>query len=163
MSSIKRILKNSVMSCSLLIMTLAVLASPAYAWSSSTDSPTLQGTSDYIQTNDWLGSGDTFSFQSSSYLLGTNPENAYLIQDSENITLNGIGVSLSNTGSSTYATANSATYTCTSYGNWYCGDIGYNLQQSGLIWNTTSADTTKVVIYAGVQAFYNQASLTKWD
>lgn len=164
MIDIKRTLKGSIMSFSLLVMMLAVFATPAYAWSSQTNSPTLPGTSDYIQTNNWLGIGDTFNFQSSSYLWGTNPNYAFLIQDSEYIQVNGWGVSLSNTGGSTYSTSSSATYQCTSYYNWYCGNLGYNLSQGPgpFIWNTTSTDTTKVVIYPGVQAFYNAASLTKW-
>jgi hypothetical protein len=144
-------------------MMLAVLASPAYAWNTSTNSPTLAGTSDYITTNDWLGLGDPFNFQSSSYLYGGNPQTAYLIEDAENITVNGVAVSLSTTGASASSTPTSATYKCDSYGNWYCGNLGSNLQYSGIYWNTTSTDTTKVVIYAGVQAFYNAASVTKWD
>lgn len=162
MSTMKRILKNSVMSCSLLIMMLAVLASPVYAASSSTQSGILNGTSDYLETDTWIESqGLTgLNFQSSSWLKGGNPTTATMIQDSNVITVNGVAVTLGNTGGSASTTSNSATYQCTFYDNSYCGTEGSNLSVSWWSLSVTTNDTTTVQVYSTAQKYVNGASAT---
>jgi hypothetical protein len=135
---------------------IIMLALPAHAASHQTTTGTLYGTSDYIETDTWIGVASDLNFQSSSWLWGTNPENAYLIQDSNVITANGVAVTLGNTGGSATSSSSSATYQCTSYDNWYCGNAGSNLSVSWWSWSVTTQDTTTVQVYSSsAQKFYN--------
>ncbi len=159
----KLFLRRMMVSSLIVLGLFATLAIPSYAASSKTTSGTLAGTSDYIETDTWIGSTgfSNLNFQSSSWLWGTNPQNAYLIRDSNTITVNGIAVTLGNTGGSVSSTSSSATYQCTSYYNWYCGNQGSNLSVSVWAWSVTTNDTTTIQVYSGAaQKFYNGASAT---
>ncbi len=152
-----------------------VTSKPAFAWSNSTNSPTLPYTSDYLQTRTyvspqyckyWWGDCGWFYAVSSSWLWGTNPEIAYYISDTDTIVVNGINISLSTTGGSISSSSTSATFQCVSYNNWYCGNNIYNLRvNTGLLsvwWNTQGNDVTHAIIWNGTTSYYNTASVTAW-
>lgn len=158
----KYVLKHAMISTLAAFGLIAMLVFPAYAASSSTQSGILNGTSDYIETDTWIGAqGLTgLNFQSSSWLKGGNPRNASMIQDSNVITVYGVAVTLGNTGGSASSSSSSATYQCTFYDNSYCGSEGSNLSVSWWSLSVATNDTTTVQVYSTAQKYINGASAT---
>lgn len=152
---------------------IATSVTTASAWSGTTRAPRtgyLPGTYDYIQTNTWMGTDYAgsamdgwFNWQSSSYLYGSYPWNAYWIEDQNTLQVNGIGVSISNTGVGASASPGQITYTSRSYNNWYAGNVGYNEHwEAFAFWNLTSNDRSNVQVWQTGSAVHNTAAATKW-
>lgn len=144
------------------VVPMLLSMAPAFAYSGDTTTPTLPGTCDYLETRTWLGTTDTFNAASSSWLWNSCPVNAYLISDINTIQVNGIAVSLGNTGGSVSSTGTSATYECDRYYAWECDNNIYNLTTNPFYWNIVSNDTTKVIIWYNTSPHYNSAQATKW-
>lgn len=144
------------------LLAIVVLPGLAHAASADTTSPTLPYTSDYLETRVWVGTGNPFNATSSSWLWGTNPENAYKIQDTDVITATGLAASLSNTGGAINTTTSSATFQCTRNYAWECDNNMYNLSTGGVVWSVDSTDTTRVELWPNSSPDYNSADATNW-
>jgi hypothetical protein len=147
-----------------------VTAAPASAWSGTHSTGTLPGTRDYIQTNTWMGTDYAgsptdgwFNYQSSSYLYGNYPYSGYFIEDSNNLQVNGIGVSISNTGVGAQSAPNKVTYTSHVDNWWFAGNVGYNEHwEAFAFWDLVSNDVTSVQPWRTGSVFHNTAAATKW-
>lgn len=80
----------------------------------------------YLQANVWLGSGQTFGYQTSTKYLGSGtPSTASSITNTASISVTGVGVSLGNASGGTSSDKDFST-TWTNYNTWISDRAGTN-------------------------------------
>jgi hypothetical protein len=157
-----------VLATALAIVTSVALSIPALASSNGSNSGTLPGTCDYINTNTWLGNmfwGNQFGFRSSSQLIGTCPWNPYEISDINSISVNGVAASIgvgSSVSGSFNISGSTATFQSDSYNNWFAGNSGSAIANTCCWISNYSLDYSRVVVWAGTTTYWNPAATTNY-